>query len=73
MRIMIWMIVCLAIGLGSFYFGFIYTGTVCDGNSGACHTKAAFTPEPLVLLVGGVFFLFGLWLLYLMLRKPKVG
>lgn len=57
----------------AFYFGFFYTGTVCDGNSGACHTKAAFTPEPVALIVGGVFFLFGLWLLYRTFRKPNLG
>jgi hypothetical protein len=72
MRNVFWIIVCLGTGLVAFYFGFFYAGTVCDGSSGACHHKAAFTPEPLVLLVGGVFFLFGLWLLYLTLRKPNV-
>ena len=38
----------------------------------ACHFEAAFTNEPLFLLVGAVFFLFGLWMLYRSLRKPKI-
>jgi hypothetical protein len=71
LRSAIWIVICLGTGIGAFYFGFFYAGNVCDGASGACHFKAAFTPEPLVLLVGAVFFLFGLWLAYLTLIRPQ--
>jgi hypothetical protein len=67
-----WIIVILmGTGLVSFYFGFFYTGTVCDSSQPSCHVKAAFTPEPLVLLVGAVFFLFGLWMLVSALRRSR--
>lgn len=35
----------------------------------SCHFDAAFTNEPVFLLVGAAFFLFGLWMLYSILRK----
>ena len=70
-----WTIVCFGISLVAFYFGFFHADAVCDDQAHpawACHFKAAFTNEPLFLLVGAVFFLFGLWMLYRILRKPKI-
>ena len=75
MRNVFWTIVCLGTGLVAFYFGFFHADAVCDDQAHpawACHFKAAFTNEPLFLLVGAVFFLFGLWMLYRILRKPKI-
>jgi len=69
-----WTIVCLCTGLFAFYFGFFHADAVCDDRAHpdyACHFKAALTNEPVFLLVGAVFFLFALWLLYRILRKPK--
>ena len=68
-------LVCLGTGLVAFYFGFFHADAVCDDQAHpawACHFEAAFTNEPLFLLVGAVFFLFGLWMLYRILRKPKI-
>ena len=68
-------IVCLGIGLVAFYFGFFHADAVCDDQAHtawACHFNAAFTNEPVFLLVGAVFFLFGLWMLYTIRRKPKI-
>jgi uncharacterized membrane protein YiaA len=65
-------IVCLGTGLVVFYFGFFHADAVCDDQADpdlACHFKAAFTNESLVLLVGAVFVLLGLWMLYQILRK----
>ncbi|HEV2141783.1 MAG TPA: hypothetical protein VGT01_11365 [Candidatus Dormibacteraeota bacterium] len=45
-------------------FGFFHAEAVCDDQAHtdwACHFNAAFTNEPVFLLVGAVFFLFGLW------------
>src|ERR1700693_2594842 len=75
MRNMFWTICCLGTGLAAFYFGFFHADAVCDDQADpawSCHFKAAFTNEPLFLLVGAVFFLFGLWMLYRILRKPKI-
>jgi hypothetical protein len=78
MRSVFWTIetiVCFGIGLVAFYFGFFHADAVCDDQAHpayACHFNAAFTNEPLFLLVGAVFFLFGLWMLYGILRKPKI-
>ncbi len=58
----------LGTGLVSFYFGYFHGGTVCDPT---CRDQAAFTVEPLPLIVGAAFFLFGLSLLVRALRKPK--
>jgi hypothetical protein len=67
MRNVFWTIVCLGTGLVAFYFGFFHADAVCDDKAHpdfACHVQAAFTNEPLFLLVGAVLFLVGLWLLY---------
>ena len=77
MRNVFWTIVGLCSGLIAFYFGFFHADAVCDDQAHpayACHFKAAFTNEPLFLLVGAVFFffLFGLWMLSRTLRKPKI-
>ena len=66
-------IFCLGIGLAAFYFGFFHADAVCDDQAHpdfACHFKAAFTNES--LLVGAVFVLLGLWMLYDILRKPQI-
>jgi uncharacterized BrkB/YihY/UPF0761 family membrane protein len=68
-------IVCIGTGLVALYFGFFHADAVCDDQATtdfACHFKAAFTNELLFLLVGVVFFLVGLWMLYRILRKPKI-
>ena len=75
MRNVFWAIVSFGTGLVAFYFGFFHDDAVCDDQAHpvyACHFTAAFTNEPLFLLVGAVFFLFGLWMLYRSLRKPKI-
>jgi len=73
MRNVVWTIVSFGTGLVAFYFGFFHADAVCDDQPHAdyaCHLNAAFTNEPVFLLVGAVFFLFGLWTLYRILRKP---
>jgi hypothetical protein len=75
MRNVLWTVVCLGAGLVAFYFGLFHADAVCDDQvhpDFACHINAALTNEPVFLLVGGVFFLFGLWMLYRILRKAKI-
>lgn len=67
-------VVCLGIGLVPFYFGFFHADAVCDDQAQidwACHVQAAVNNEMVFLVVGTVFVLFGLGVLYLSLRKPK--
>lgn len=69
----LWTAVCFGIGLLAFYFGFFHADAVCDDQAHpdwGCHIQAAFTNEPVLLLVGAVFFLFGFWMLYRSLHKP---
>jgi len=75
MRNVFWTIACLGTGLVAFYFGLFHADAVCDDHAHtdfACHVKVALTNELLFLIVGAVFFLFGLWMLYRILRKPKI-
>jgi hypothetical protein len=54
----IFMVVVGAVGI---YFGYFYSGTVCDSSSSACHSHAAFTVEPVPMIVGAVFLVFGIY------------
>ena len=66
---------CLGAGLAALYFGFFHADAVCDDHAHtdwACHVQAAFTNEIAFLLVGGALFVLGLWMLYRVLRGPKL-
>jgi hypothetical protein len=65
------MVTCIGAGLICFYFGFFYTGSVCDSSQSTCHVKPAFTPEPMILLVGAAFFLFGVFILVTAVRRSR--
>lgn len=60
----------LGTGVVGIYFGYFSGGTVCDPT---CRADAAFTVEPVPLIVGAVFLLFGLFLLVRALRGPQTG
>lgn len=51
----------VAVGAVGVYFGYFYSGTVCDGSSSVCQSHAAFTVEPVALIVGAVFLVFGVY------------
>jgi len=62
-RLYLWALFSVLVGLISIYVGVFHAGTVCNTESSTCHFHAAGTIEPLPTIVGIVFLLFGLYML----------
>ncbi len=60
----------VAVGGVAVYFGYFYAGTICD--SSVCHSHAAFTIEPVPMIVGAVFLVFGVYTILRARRSQNV-
>jgi hypothetical protein len=62
----------VAVGAAGVYFGYFYAGTVCDSSSSACQLHAAFTIEPVPMIVGAVFLVFGVYTFFRARRSGNI-
>ncbi len=60
----------VSVGAVGVYLGYFYSGTVCD--SSVCQSHAAFTIDPVPLIVGAVFLVFGVYTILRARRSQNV-